>query len=292
MREYSIHTVSFSGPFGRINLEVDGGLGFGKGAWRQKPPFNSNIAAAGNWTCIQGNYQHPHYYFYDSDGFFAKPILTMENCYFSPGMKGKGIGNIGSQKSCDVVWSFESSQKVQEWTIADLAEKIVDSTWRITGSCGISYGVGEGVTVEGNTGRIFLKGDSEPAGTQHELVYSTAGLGIGISDMPVVISGSTESMPSGGIGKIFSRRNRMSLMDFEGICGIAEVNGAVGMTKMQTMGNTGAGVYLVMFGNGTLSGLASWGLMWGTSVAVAANPKSSIGNIGGAMTLGTCKVMR
>lgn len=292
MREFEIHNILFGGEFGQVNLEMDGSQGIERGHWRQRPPFNACFAAAGNWQCLRSKYNRPDYYFYDSNGFFAKPVLTMDDCYLTPGRRGSGFANIPSG-NCDLVWSFLSSQKVQEWTIQDLAKTIIDSTWRITGSKGISYGVGRAITVEGNTGSIFLRGDSELAGTEHELVYSTAGLGIGTSELPFVVSGSTADMPSGGIGKIYTNRAKMSLMDFEGVCGIVEVNGCVGPSHSTgEMAAGGGGLYVIYFGNGLLSGLESWGLMWGSSIGIVQNTNRTLGSVGGAATLGTCVVMR
>lgn len=295
MRTFHIHQVTvYSRQLGAFNVQLDLSQGDGSGHWRQKAPYNNQIASAGNfkWLMARGT---PHtLYLYDSTSFFAKPVVVMDHFYTRPGLRGSGKLKTSSGTS-DAVWGYMGSQKVEEWTIQDLAATITDSTWRIVGSRGISYGVGKGVTVEGSTGSIFVKGDSEAANAEHELVYSTAGLGAGWgTELPIVVSGSTKDMPSGGIGTIYTKRRTMSLLDFEGICGIVEVNGALGRKASLTKDGKGggAGLYFVMFGNGTWRGLASWGLMWGTfASATAGAAKGMTGNVGGAMTLGTCVVM-
>ncbi|CAN5232435.1 hypothetical protein BH20ACI1_BH20ACI1_00330 [soil metagenome] len=274
MREFSIHKLTiYSKEFGTVHIEVDNSQSIEKGHWRQFPPYNNRFVAAGNFQHIFIKGSHPTLFIYDSDGVFAKPIFVLENSYFRAGLGiCNGFGRYHS-KRVNLNWSYLYTQRLKELTMLDLAKGVVDTTWRLTGSKGLSWGAPLGkISIDGNSGSLFLKGDSEPEGTKHELKYGSGGVGIGSSKLPISISGSIEEMPSGGIKRIYTnKKGKLSLLDFEGFCMIGEVTGAFGQPLKDGNPVNGAGLFAIVFyanNEENLSGPLSVGFMWGTSMGL------------------------
>lgn len=279
MREFSVHKLNIFGKdFGTVHIEIDQSKSMEKGHWRQFPSYNKNFAAAGNFKYVFNPGYRPTLYLWDSDGFFAKPIIVLENSFFKAGVQGRGFANVNSRRS-NLVWAYLYAERLKEFTMLDLAKGVTDSTWRLTGSEGLSWGAAAGkVSIDGNSGNLFLKGDSEPEGTKHIIKYGSGGVGVGSSKLPISISGSLEEMPSGGIKRIYTtKKGNLSLLDFEGFCMIGEVTGALGQPLLKD-GNpvNGAGLFAIIFyanNEDTISGPFSVGYMWGTSMGLNENNK-------------------
>ena len=292
MRKYNLYKLGLISPFlGPVNIQIDESQSTEYGDWRQLKPFNHRLPAAGKWKCLTGTRQ-PTLFIYEVTGSYALAIL--DGFYKSVGRRGVGKLQVKSVSDKEVQWYLEGVREVEEITIQDIAERTVHSTWKLAGSRGISYSVGEGLEVVGGTGEFTIEGSSKGKRSQHKLIYSTAGVGVGFSELPFSVSGSTADMPSGGIGNICTTKKEMSLWEFEGFCTIVEVSANSGGSVAAGPQSVGGGLFAVIFSLGAnpcttpilhLMGKSFYGFMYGSQLGITGP------SIGASYSMGSVVVM-